>query len=91
MYNKVDWMKAADQSILTVLGPPKALELTPSNIARNAGFSRGYTSGRLNELCKRGLVTVDESGGSHPYYSITERGVKVLNAELSPDQLEGSD
>jgi predicted transcriptional regulator len=87
MYTKVDWMKAADQSILTVLSPPKPLELTPSNIARNAGFSRGYTSGRLKELCERGLVTVDESGGSHPYYSITERGIDVLNAQIPPEDL----
>lgn len=88
MYRKVDWMKAADQSILRLLSPPKQLELTPSNVARNAGLSRGYTSERLRELAEHDLVDVDETGGSHPYYRITSRGEKVLDGELRPEQLE---
>ncbi len=69
-------MKAADQSILQLLGPPKTLELTPSNVARNVGLSRGYTSERLGVLVEHKLVERDTGEGSHPYYSISENGVR---------------
>jgi DNA-binding HxlR family transcriptional regulator len=81
-------MKAADQSILQLLGPPKSLELTPSNIARNTGLSRGYTSERLSELVDRGLVEVDAGEGSHPYYSLTEKGEDLLEGQIKPEGLE---
>lgn len=87
MYRRVDWMKAADQSILQLLGPPKSLELTPSNIARNTGLSRGYTSERLSELVDHDLVEVDADEGSHPYYSITEKGEDLLEGEIKPEKL----
>jgi DNA-binding transcriptional ArsR family regulator len=91
MYKKVDWMKAADQSILQLIGPPRRLELTPSNIARNTGLSRGYTSERLSTLVEHGLADVDEASGSHPYYSITERGEDVLEGSVDPTELESKD
>ena len=87
MYRKVDWMKAADQSILQLLGPPKSLELTPSNIARNTGLSRGYTSGRLQVLLDHDLLDVDEESGSHPYYSISEKGRAYLSGEIEVSDL----
>ncbi len=80
-------MKAADQSILQLLAPPKMLELTPSNVARNVGLSRGYTSERLSTLEEHGLVEADREGG-HPYYSITDRGQAFLDGNLSLKELE---
>ncbi|MFC6954763.1 winged helix-turn-helix domain-containing protein [Halorubellus litoreus] len=91
MYRKVDWMKAADQSILQLLGSPRKLELTPSNIARNTGLSRGYTSERLSALVKHGLVEVDEESGSHPYYAITKLGEDVLEGSVDPTELSSED
>jgi len=81
-------MKAADQSILQLLGPPKTLELTPSNIARNTGLSRGYTSERLGELVDHKLVEVDEGEGSHPYYSISQKGKDLLEGRIEPEDIE---
>ncbi|MFP8957156.1 winged helix-turn-helix domain-containing protein [Natrialbaceae archaeon A-CW3] len=81
-------MKAADQAILQLLGSPKPLELTAGNIARNTGLSRGYTSGRLSVLVDHGLVEVDEEEGSHPFYSLSEKGKAYLAGELEADDLE---
>lgn len=81
-------MKAADHAILQLLGPPMNLELTPSNIARNAGLSRGYTSERLSVLADHGLIQVEEESGSHPYYSISPLGNQYLAGELSVDNLQ---
>lgn len=47
-------MKAADQSILQSLGPPKSLELTAGSIARKTGVRSGYTSERLGVLVDHG-------------------------------------
>ena len=80
-------MKAADQAIIQLLGPPKRLELTPSNIARNTGLSRGYTSSRLSELTDNGLVEVDGEDGSHPFYSLSEQGELFLKGEIDPKDL----
>ena len=80
-------MKAADQSILQLFAPPKKLELTPSNVARNVGLSRGYTSERLSTLEEHGLVQADREGG-HPYYSTTKRGEAFLEGELTVEELE---
>jgi len=87
MYRKVDWMKAADQSILQLLGPPKKLELTAGNVARNTGLSRGYSSERLRILVEYELVVVDDSDGSYPYYRISDKGNSYLNGELSVDDI----
>lgn len=83
-------MKAADQAILQLLGPPKPLELTPSNIARNTGLSRGYTSNRLRVLVDNDLVEVDEQEGSHPFYSLSDRGEQLVEGKLDADDLESS-
>lgn len=88
MYRKVKWMKAADQSILHLLGPPKKLELTPGNIARNTGLSRGYTSKRLGVLVEHGLVKSDKQEGSHPFYSITNRGEKLMAGDISAEEID---
>ncbi|WP_394348010.1 winged helix-turn-helix domain-containing protein [Natronorubrum halophilum] len=84
-------MKAADQAILQLLGPPKSLELTPGNIARNTGLSRGYTSNRLGVLVDHDLVEVDEQDGSHPFYSLSDRGEQFLEGELEAADLESDE
>lgn len=81
-------MKAADQAILQLLGPPRRLELTPGNIARNTGLSRGYTSTRLRSLVDNDLVEVDEAEGSHPFYRISDQGERFLEGDLSVKDLE---
>lgn len=87
MYQRVEWMKAADQSILQLLGSPKQIALTSSNISYNTGLSRGYTSERLNKLVDKGLVNVEKEEGSHPYYSISSEGQDFLDGELNPEEL----
>lgn len=84
-------MKGADQSILQLLGPPRYLELTPSNIARNVGLSRGYTSERLTALVEHDLIVVDDESGSHPYYSISDKGRSFLAGDLQLDELQASE
>jgi len=84
-------MKAADQSILQLLGPPKTLELTPSNVARNVGLSRGYTSERLGVLVDHELLERDTGEGSHPYYSITEKGEALLKGEIDIEEIDAKE
>jgi DNA-binding transcriptional ArsR family regulator len=87
MYKRVDWMKAADQSILQLLGGPQRLDLTTSNIARNTGLNPSYTSERLSVLVKHDLVEKDEESGSHPFYAISDRGLKAVQGEIPPEEL----
>lgn len=88
MYRKVEWMKPADQSILQLLAPPKKIELTSSNIARNTGLERSYVSKRLRVLAERGLVDKSKEEGSHPFYSISRTGEKLLAGEIAPEDVE---
>lgn len=81
-------MKAADHSVLQVLGPPKKLELQTGDIAHNAGLSRQWTSQRLAELVKHGLVEKIKQEGSNPRYRITELGQQYLAGEVDPEDLE---
>jgi DNA-binding IclR family transcriptional regulator len=87
MYRRVDWMKAADQSILQILGGPQKLELTTGVIARNTGLNSSYTSERLSVLVEKGLVIKDEAEGSYPYYRISDLGEKVLAGEVKPEKI----
>jgi len=91
MYRRVDWMKAADQSILQLLGPPKKLSMTTSNIAKNTGLSRQHVSRRANILVENGLLEVEEEDGSHPFYSISDKGRALLKGEIEPESLNDAD
>ncbi|MGB9966095.1 transcriptional regulator [Halobacterium hubeiense] len=86
MHRQVDWMMAADLSILRVLD--SNLALRTSDIAYNADLSRGYTSNRLSELVDHGLVTIEEAEGKHPRYRITSLGADALHGRVQPDELE---
>ena len=63
------------------------LELTPSNIARNTGYSGGYVRKECNRLAEVGLLE-KENAGSNPFYSITGRGRAYLGGELTDQELE---
>jgi DNA-binding IclR family transcriptional regulator len=89
MYNQVDWMVAADMTILRLLASPKPLELSPGNIAHNTGFSRSHISRRCRMLEEHGLLEVEENGD--PFFSITDLGQRVVNREVDPSKLEISD
>lgn len=89
MYRRVNWMVAADQSILQLLGTPRKLELTTGNIARNTGLSRQHVTRRLQILVEAGLLEKDDQEGSAPYYSISDRREQFLASEISPEELNG--
>ncbi len=91
MYRRVDWMVAADLSILRIIGPPQNLELRTGDIAHNAGLSAPYTSERLGVLAEHQLVTKIEEEGTHPRYTTTEKGRKVIQGKISAAELKGSD
>jgi DNA-binding transcriptional ArsR family regulator len=80
-------MVAADQSILQLLGPPKQLELTTGNIARNTGLSRQHVTRRLKELVDHGLVEKHDEEGAAPFYSISTTGEQLLAGEIEPEDL----
>lgn len=87
MYRRVDWMVAADQSILQLLGPPKKLELTTGNIARNTGLSRQHVTRRLKVLVDENIIEKDDEQGSAPFYTISTKGEKLLAGEIAPEDL----
>lgn len=90
MYRRVDWMKAVDHAILSLLGGSQKLELTPNNIARNIGYNNEYVGKRCRLLAENGLLN-RETYDSDPFYSITERGEEYLAGDIDPDDLEEID
>lgn len=78
MVDQADWMKKADTAFLQLL-LESGLELTPSNIAHNMGYSNGYTRKRCKELTNRTLLVVSEEG-TQPFYSISKQGEQILLA-----------
>lgn len=87
MHRRVSWMVPADEAILRLLAPPKKLELTPSNIARNTGYGSRHIRDRCKELVAEGLLEVDRDD-SHPYYSTTDKGERFLEGELDASDFE---
>jgi predicted transcriptional regulator len=72
-------------SILQVLAPPKRLELTTNNIARNCDLSRQHVTRRTRVLVDKGLLEKD--GNGHPFYSVTDLGERVVNRDIEVDEL----
>lgn len=66
-----------DVEILKLLDE-HALELQPSNIARNIDYDGNYVRQRCNTMHADGLLTKD-AVGSNPFYAITTEGRKVLS------------
>lgn len=80
-------MTPTDDAILSLLGPPKQLELRSGDIARNTGYSRRRISDRCTVLVDRGLLFRDDEAG-HPYYGLTDFGERYVAGELTVDNLE---
>lgn len=81
MFRRVDWMRAADHAILTVLGGTQRLELTPNNVARNIGYNNEYVAKRCKEMAGRGLLRRDDVD-SDPFYAITDLGQRYLSGDV---------
>lgn len=71
-----------DDRILEALADSE-MELTPTVIARNIGYSRRYVNTRLGELADYGLVERVERG----WYAIAERGEQYLAGEIDASDI----
>jgi len=79
-------VKDVEKAVLRLLDETE-LELTPSNIGRNTGYSGGYVRQECNRMAKQGLLKKDDAG-TNPFYSISDRGQAYLDGELDPDDLD---
>ena len=79
-------MNQTDDRILALLDE-SGLELTPTVIARNLGYSRSWVSRRLSKLVDAGVVTVNDGS----YYQITQKGCDYLAGDLKADDLQLDD
>ena len=75
-----------EKAILGLLAET-GLSLTPSNIAKNSGYSSGYVRKECNRLASEKLLKKEDDGG-HPFYSVTEKGRKYLAGDLDASDLE---
>ena len=87
MIPRASWMRPADITIMTLLGPPKPLKLPAAVIATNAELSKGYVRNRCAELERRGLLTKEGERGL-PYYDLTDLGLQAVKQEITQDELE---
>ena len=78
--------KDVEKAILGLLAET-GLSLTPSNIAKNSGYSGGYIRKECNRLASAGFLEKEDDGG-HPFYSVTETGRKYLAGDLEVGDLE---
>lgn len=69
-------LKDSEKAILRLL-KESGLELTPSNIAKNTGYSAGYIRQECKRLEAEGLLQTENEAG-HPFYAITDKGGKRL-------------
>ena len=77
------WMQLpVDHRILEALAH-SGMELTPSVIARNISYERGYVNTRLGELVEKEFVERVERG----WYAITDRGEAYLNGEIDASKI----
>ncbi|WP_245154564.1 winged helix-turn-helix domain-containing protein [Halorussus marinus] len=68
--------KDVEKAILRLLAESD-LSLTPTNIAKNTGYSGGYIRKECNRMSKENLLEKEDEGG-HPFYSVTEKGRMYL-------------
>lgn len=85
MHREVEWMTPADLAILRLLAAPKPLALSPGDITKNTGYSRGHISRRVHVLVDHGLLQKEENG--NPFFSITDLGQQVVDQEVTPEDL----
>ena len=88
MHRQVDWLTAADVSILefahtarTPRGTPAILR--PATIADNTGHARKYVGDRCRELADRDLVERVGRGK----YRLADRGERLMTGDIRPDEL----
>jgi len=79
----------AVQAVLELLSDHD-LELQASNIAKNVGYSKGYTRRILRQCYKYDLVEKDDVG-QRPFYTITLLGRRYLQKDLNADDIEFQD
>jgi len=72
--------KDVEKAILSLLAET-GLSLTPTNIAKNTGYSSGYVRKESNRMAGEGLLQKEDEGG-HPFYSITEKGQQYLDDDI---------
>lgn len=78
--------KDVEKAILGILAE-SGLSLTPTNIAKNTGYSSGYVRKECNRMARESFLDKEDEGG-HPFYSITDKGQKYLAGELDANELE---
>ena len=90
MHRHVDWMVPADVSILEYMYHSRTPHgrfsvQTPNTMAINTGYSNRHTSARAQVLADHGLCDRLQEG----HYRLTDRGRKVVEKEIGPDELDG--
>jgi len=78
--------KDVEKAILSLLADSE-LSLTPTNIAKNTGYSSGYIRKECNRMAGEGLLQKEDEGG-HPFYSVTEMGQQYLAGDLDVSELD---
>jgi DNA-binding transcriptional regulator PaaX len=82
-------VRDVEREILRILSKSE-LSLTPSNIAKNTGYSGGYIRKECNRMAKQGLLQKDDAG-TNPFYSISDRGRAYLEGELDQDEFDSEE
>ena len=72
-------MKDVEKSILQFLREHD-IWLTPNNIAKNTGYSRGYVQQECRSLLGDGYIESADQPGD-PFYRITDGGREYLESE----------
>lgn len=88
MAARVWWMVPADDAILRLLAPPKALELITSEIARNTGYSRAHVRNRVGILADAGMVEKMEDPETLPHYRATKQGERFVEGKIPMRELK---
>ncbi|ELZ05321.1 phage PhiH1 repressor protein [Natrialba aegyptia DSM 13077] len=88
MHRQVDWMTAADVTILEFLNAARDVRgnpsiQRPSTISDNTGHARKYVGERCRHLADHGLVEQLERGK----YRLSNRGEQLMDGSLHPDDL----
>lgn len=71
-------MKDVEKAILRFLNVHD-IWMTPNNIAKNTGYSRGYIQQECRSLLDNGHIESDDQPGD-PFYRITDAGREYLES-----------
>lgn len=89
MHKRVEWMVAADESILRLMTSATDdrgdhLDWAPRTIAWNTGYSSQHVGNRCRVLSEKGLLKRIE----HGRYTITHVGIGLVEGDISPSEIE---